>query len=100
MINSGLNVPIPEIPIPAFEVPNAAPTAAEAQGKFPSGPSFAGSEANELTAEHHLREDVVGSATARKRNQRNSLTAEATPANPKKGAYGGQVDMVGQSLCG
>lgn len=22
------------------------------------------------------------------------LTAEATPANPKKGAYGGQEDMV------
>ena len=27
MINSGLNVPKPAIPIPAFEVPYAAPTA-------------------------------------------------------------------------
>jgi hypothetical protein len=29
MISSGLNVPRPVIPIPAFEVPNAAPTAVE-----------------------------------------------------------------------
>ena len=28
------------------------------------------------------------------------LTAEATPANPKKGAYGGQVDIIGRRLCG
>lgn len=28
------------------------------------------------------------------RNTGSWLTAEATPANPKKGAYGGQVDMV------
>ena len=48
MINSGLNVAIPEIPIPAFEVPNAAPMAMETQGKFTSGQIFTGSGANSL----------------------------------------------------
>ena len=46
MINSGLNVPIPEIPIPALEVPNAAPTAATAQGGFQSAPKFRREQGN------------------------------------------------------
>ena len=46
MINSGLNVPIPEIPIPALEVPNAAPTAATARGGLQSAPKFRREQGN------------------------------------------------------
>lgn len=50
MINSGLNVPNPAIPIPAFDVPNAAPTAEESNMSGIRLFNFA----QLLTAEYHL----------------------------------------------
>ena len=47
------------------------------------------------TAEHHLEVEIVNIKTIQLGNTLNSLTAAATPANPKKGLYGGQaVDMI------
>ena len=37
---------------------------------------------------------------AQTRNVGTQLTAEATPANPKKGAYGGQVDILDEECVG
>ena len=91
IIRSGLNDPRPAIPIPAFDVPNAAPTAVtEKQDRWDSC-----GVCRKLTAHYHLdnREcTLVGVATVLVTT--GELTAEATPANPKKGAYGGQDDMI------
>ena len=86
MMSWGLNVPKPAIPIPALAVPNAAPTAKETV--FVNLAERV--EVSSHTAEYHL---------AKKRVNINGdlgyhvLTAEATPARPKKGANGGQDDM-------
>lgn len=89
MMSSGLKGPIPAIPIPAFDVPNAAPTAnngfSESDGLY-----FATAL---LTAKYHLKERESVSILISRSAQR-ELTADDTPANPKKGAYAGQTDMV------
>lgn len=89
MISSGLNVPNPAIPIPALDVPNAAPTAEEMKLSFIASFNLA----QLLTAEYHLHILCIKIGVCRKPGNRR-LTAEATPAKPKNGAYGGHVDMI------
>jgi hypothetical protein len=86
MISSGLNTPAPVIPMPAFEVPYAAPTASRASAKVVIRCSCA------RTAEDHLGTEVSSSTGA----QIETRTADVTPAKPKNGANGGHSsDMLG-----
>lgn len=95
MTRSGRNTAIPEIPIPAFDVPNAAPIAvtAASQSQMPNNKN-ASSKAREFN-------DILLKIIYRRKRQcsfvvrqvgdgAEELTAEATPAKPKKCAHGGQ----------
>lgn len=93
MISSGLNEPSPAMPIPALAVPNAAPIAEVYDSVSVSSLERRAIMVQERrTAENHL--DAGMGDSVRHVACGGSLTAEATPAKPKKGANGGQVDMV------
>lgn len=84
IINSGLNVPKPAIPMPDLAVPKAAPTATwqnQRSLKTTHGLSVL------LNIICNVKTTSV-SGIIQQLFWR-GLTAEATPANPKKGAYGG-----------
>ena len=74
--------------MPALEVPKAAPTAIipnQRRCHFETRPAV-----KKRTAKNHLLQSKLNSFFTRKDVP---LTADATPANPKKGAKGGQRDI-------
>ena len=82
MMSSGLNCPTPAIPIPAFAVPNAAPTARNDVGSVNLTRSVSLLHTHcSISSRKSIGERPIGYP-----RKCLMLTAEATPANPKNGA--------------